>query len=129
MRLLTNKLTNENSFSNAYKKEILTCLCDSLTNNKAAVAHWQQMFITHMQASGEVLVYLSKFKNDFQIILNFVYYESFNFLDDNWSHYSKKLSSNSDFRPTLLAFEEHVDSVVVQKDGINQATGAVKVQF
>ena len=39
------------------------------------------------------------------------------------------MSSNSYFRPTLLAFEEHVDSVVVQKDGINQATGAVKVQL
>ena len=43
------------------RQELLEALALSVANNPATLKHWQQMYLTYLPASAELLEYLGKF--------------------------------------------------------------------
>ena len=52
---------SEDKYHPRARQELLEALALSVANNPATLKHWQQMYLTYLPASAELLEYLGKF--------------------------------------------------------------------
>lgn len=96
---------SEDKYHPRAREELLEALALSVANNPATLKHWQQMYLTYLPASAQLLEYLDK----------------------NWSSYGYKLRRSSTFLETIAAFEEHAEASAPSssKPGMEEAAQAV----
>ncbi len=97
-----------NFVESALREECLLSLTQCLSNNPAALRHWQQMYSSYLPASAELLAHVA----------------------ERWgeSGVGTALKRNAEFRETLEAFAEHNEGVVTQKEGLAAASANTKVK-
>jgi hypothetical protein len=63
LRRLQSLTSGEQQWHPSARAEMMRALAESAANNEACLKHWQQMYITYLPASAQILTHISKLLN------------------------------------------------------------------